>query len=197
VRIRVLRPVSAASEEKEEEEAYAKLKRRGKGHDAHQRQVNVTSLLMLAGNSPLVPRLSGGDTEILWCGGKSLGVFRREIKFWEARRNDSPRALYGVTGIVLTCLSQILTQVGLARRPGTKRSRNKMRRNDPHSVHVSENQERRTSRRAAFFVVTKERQRRNERKKNSPLSFSLFHSLSFSSGVFYSITVACVRLLPS
>lgn len=28
-------------------------------------------------------------------GGKSLGVFRREIKFWEARRNDSPRARYG------------------------------------------------------------------------------------------------------
>lgn len=132
----------------------------------------------------MLPRSSAGDTEILWCGGKSLGVFRREIKFREARRNDSPRALYGATGIVLTCLSQILTQVGLARRPGTKRSRNKMRRNDPHSVHVSENRERRTSCRVAPCRLIRgnegEAERRNEGKKNSPLHLSFSLALSFA-----------------
>lgn len=164
----------------------------------------MTSLLELVGNSSPIPRLSVGDTEILWCGGKSLGVFRREIKFREARRNDSSRALYGATGIVLTCLSQILTQVGLARRPGTKCSRNKMRRNDPHSVHVSENRDAEDAASCRLLLVTKERQRRNEGKKNSlPSSFilyfslSLSHSFSFfllSSGVFYSIIVVCARL---
>lgn len=91
-----------------------------------------------------------------------------------ARARALAPARYGATGIVLTCLSQILTQVGLARRPGTKRSRNKMRRNDPHSVHVGEPRTENAvsrvvpRRAAAFFVVTKERPGRNEGKKNSP-----------------------------
>jgi len=154
-----------------------------------QRWFNVTSLLVLVGNSSPFPRLSVGDTEILWCGGKSLGVFRREIKFREARRNDSSRALYGATGIVLTCLSQILTQVGLARRPGTKCSRNKMRRNDPHSVHVSEKRETEDAALCRLLLVTKERRRHNEGKKNIlPSSFVLYFCLSFSF-IFFSLSL--------
>lgn len=114
---------SASAGRRKKEEAYAKFKRgRGKARGTMRTNGELTwpLFVVLAENSPSAPHLSAGDTEILWCGGKSLGVFRREIKFQEARWNDSPRALYGATGIVLTCLSQILTQVGLARRPGNE-----------------------------------------------------------------------------
>jgi len=130
------------------EEARAKLKKReqvrgGAAHGQLTRPLRVFSLSLSLSFLPASVRWRHRDPPLCE---KSLGIFRHEIKFREARLGTTLRARAfslslspsrGAAGIVLTCLSQILTQVGLARRPGTKRSRNKMRRNDPHSrVHV-------------------------------------------------------------
>lgn len=141
--------------------------------------------------SPL-PRSPTANIEILL-------AIRREVVRRFPKRDKIPGNMSEwlsarATGIVLTCLSQILTQVGLASRPRrTKRSAERDEtRNDPHTVHRCGTENERNAR-TAFFVVTKEeKQRHNEGKKNSP-PYSLSFFFAFSSVFFYFIIVA--RLL--